>query len=159
MDGGDRESRTIFVRNISFQATEDDLRGVEQFANAVEIKLPVDRETGRMRGFGFVEFATAEECKQALGGIIDPINIGGRDLICAQSQPRSGGGGGGGFRGGRGGGYGGGRGGGYGGGRGGGGYNGGGGYQNNDQGGSYGGGGYNGGGGYQGGGGYGGGGY
>lgn len=153
-DSGDRESRTIFARNIDFNATEDDFRQIPEFANAVEIKLPVDRETQRPRGFGFIEFQSGEECKQALAGAQSrgPLEINGREVILAQSQPKSGGGGGGGFRGGRGGGgfrggrggYGGGGGrGGYGGG--GGGYGGQGGYGGGQQGG-YGGGGYGGGG-------------
>merc|ERR1712127_399549 len=109
----DKSDRTIFARNISWNATVDDLFQVDQFKSAVDIKIPTDRETGRPRGFGFIEFATPEDCQQALansqGLVIDQ-----RELILAQSQPRGsqpqggrggyrGGGGGGGFRGGRGG--------------------------------------------------------
>merc|ERR1712226_1830797 len=108
-DAGDRESRTIFARNIAYSATEDDFRQIPDLANAVEIKLPTDRETGRPRGFGFIEFQTAEECKAALANIEQQggCEIHGRQVFLAQSQPR-GGGGGGGYGGGQGGGYGGG---------------------------------------------------
>ena len=100
----DKSDRTIFARNISWNATVDDLFQVEQFKSAVDIKIPTDRETGRPRGFGFIEFATPEDCQQALansqGLVIDQ-----RELILAQSQPRGAQGGGrGGFQGGRGGG-------------------------------------------------------
>merc|ERR1739838_318581 len=100
-------ARTIFARNISWNATVGDFRGIPEFAQAVDIKLPTDRETGRPRGFGFIEFATADECQRALSNA--QVSFDGRDVILAQSQPRQGGQGGGfrgGFRGGnRGGGF------------------------------------------------------
>ena len=123
----------IYVGNLPFSATERDV--TELFATCGEVQsvaLPTDRETGRPRGFGFVEMpqADAQRAMQALNG----HNMGGRPLRVneAQDRPRTGGGGGrpggggrsGGGYGGGGGGYGGG-GGGYGGG--GGGYGGGGG--------------------------------
>jgi len=121
---GDSQDRTIFVRNISWSATEDDLRDVPAFQKCCHVKIPVDRESGRPRGFGFVEFSSVEDCQEALANA-DNIEIDGRVIICQQSQKQ--GGGGGGFRGGRGGGFGGGqRQGGY---QQGGGYNNGGGYQ------------------------------
>jgi len=119
----ERMARTIFARNISFNATLEQLQSVPEFASAVEVKLPTDRETGRCRGFGFIEFATPEECQTALASA--HVVIDEREIIFSQSKPKSQqtGGGRGGFRGGRGGyqgrgGYGGGRGG-YGGGYGG----------------------------------------
>jgi len=108
----DKTTRTIFARNISWNATVDDLFNIPAFKNASDIKIPTDRETGRPRGFGFIEFNTPEECQQALQEAQN-ISVDGREMILAQSQPRSqqtggrggfrGGRGGGGFRGGRGG--------------------------------------------------------
>merc|ERR1712228_580722 len=98
-----RNTRTIFARNISWNATADDFRNIPEFAQALDIKLPTDRETGRPRGFGFIEFATADECAKALANA--QVVFDGREVILAQSQPRQGGGGG--FRGGNRGGYGG----------------------------------------------------
>merc|ERR1711934_203230 len=99
----DRESRTIFARNISWNATVEDLFAIPAFANAADIKLPTDRETGRPRGFGFIEFNSPEECQQALQQAQN-VTVDGREMILAQSQPReSQSGGRGGFRGGRGG--------------------------------------------------------
>jgi RNA recognition motif-containing protein len=123
----------IYVGNLPFSATESEVRDLfAQHGTVDSVALPTDRETGRPRGFGFVEMpqADAQKAMQALNG----FNMGGRPLRVneAQDRPRTGGGGGGGRPGGGGrsggGGYGGG-GGGYGGsgGGGGGGYGGGGG--------------------------------
>jgi RNA recognition motif-containing protein len=111
----------IYVGNLPFSATEDQLRALFATHGTVEsVALPNDRETGRPRGFGFVEMSQADASRaiQALNG----QEFGGRALRVneAQDKPRGGGGGGGGGRGGYGGGGGGGRGG-YGGGGGGGG--------------------------------------
>jgi RNA recognition motif-containing protein len=118
----------IYVGNLPFSATESEIRDLfAQHGTVDSVALPTDRETGRPRGFGFVEMpqADAQKAMQALNG----FNMGGRPLRVneAQDRPRTGGGGrpGGGGGGGRGG-FGGG-GGGYGGGGGGGGYGGGGG--------------------------------
>jgi len=121
----------IYVGNLPFTATEADVKELfAQHGTVESVALPTDRETGRPRGFGFVEMpqADAQRAMQALNG----FNMGGRPLRVneAQDRPRTGGGGG---RSGGGGGYGGGGGGrsggggGYGGGGGGGGYGGGGG--------------------------------
>lgn|SRR5512135_2830586 len=120
----------IYVGNLPFSATESEVRDLfAQHGTVDSVALPTDRETGRPRGFGFVEMpqADAQKAMQALNG----FNMGGRPLRVneAQDRPRTGGGGGGrsgggggrgGFGGGGGGGYGGGGGGGYGGGGGGG---------------------------------------
>ena len=132
-------TQRIYVGNLSFNSTEAEVSELfSQFGTVVSCALPTDRETGRPRGFGFVEMAD-EDAKKAIQAL-DGKDLGGRSLRVNEAQPReqrSGGGGGGG--------YGGGGGGGYGGGGGGGGYGGGGG----DRGG---GGGYGGGGGSRGGG-------
>ena len=114
----------IYVGNLPFSATESEVRDLfAQHGTVESVALPSDRETGRPRGFGFVEMpqADAQRAMQALNG----FNMGGRPLRVneAQDRPRTGGGGGrpgGGGGGGR-------SGGGYGGGGGGGGYGGGGG--------------------------------
>lgn len=110
----------IYVGNLPFTATEDQVRELfAQHGTVESVALPTDRETGRPRGFGFVEMSQADAARaiQAVNG----KDLGGRPLRVneAQDKPRTGGGGGGrsGGGGGRGG-YGGG-GGGYGGGGGG----------------------------------------
>jgi RNA recognition motif-containing protein len=123
------------VGNLSFRTTQEDLRELFAQAGTVESASVIeDRETGRSRGFGFVEMATQEEAQAA----IEQFNgkeFNGRNLTVNEARPRTEGGGGGrgGGGGGRGG-YGGGGGGGRGGNRGGGGgYGGGGGGGRNDR--------------------------
>jgi RNA recognition motif-containing protein len=120
----------IYVGNLPFTATEQDVKELfGQHGTVESVALPTDRETGRPRGFGFVEMPQADA--QRAMGALNGFNMGGRPLRVneAQDRPRTGGGGGGGRSGGGGFGGGGGRsgGGGYGGGGGGGGYGGGGG--------------------------------
>ncbi len=119
----------IYVGNLPFNASEEDIRGLfARFGEVASVNLINDRETGRPRGFGFVEMSSGA------GEAIDALNetdFGGRTLPVSEAQPRDGGGGGGGGRGGRGGGGGGGFGGGRGGGGGGGGGFGGGGGRGN----------------------------
>ena len=115
-------NQRIYVGNLPFSATEQQVE--ELFAahgEVVSVALPTDRETGRPRGFGFVEME--KEAASAAIRALDGTDFGGRNLRVNEAEPREnrGGGGGRGFGGGGGrGGYGGG-GGGYGGGRGGGG--------------------------------------
>jgi len=119
-------SKKLFVGNLSFSSTEEDIRDhFSAFGEVISVNLITDRETGRLRGFGFVEMddAGATAAIQNLDG----KELGGRSLKVneAQDKPRSSGGGGG--RGGYGGAGGGGGRGGYGGGGGKGGHGGGGG--------------------------------
>ena len=105
-------SMKLYVGNLSFQTSSDDLQQLFAQAGTVESASVVeDRETGRSRGFGFVEMSSAEEGAKA----IEQFNgkeFNGRNLTVNEARPRE-------DRGGRGGGGGGGRGG-YGGGGGGG---------------------------------------
>lgn len=104
----------IYVGNLPFTASEADVRTLfSQHGTVESVSLPTDRETGRPRGFGFVEMSQADAARaiQSLNG----HEMGGRQLRVneAQDKPRTGGGGrpggGGGFRGGNSGGGGGGR--------------------------------------------------
>ena len=107
----------IYVGNLPFSASEADVRTLfSQHGTVESVSLPTDRETGRPRGFGFVEMSQADAARaiQNLNG----HDMGGRQLRVneAQDKPRTGGGGGrpgggggGGFRGNSGGGGGGGR--------------------------------------------------
>jgi hypothetical protein len=150
--------KKLYVGNLSYSTTSEDLQQLcSEHGSVVSAQVIMDRESGRSKGFGFVEMGTDEEAQAAISAL-NGRAVGGRNLRVNESipqAPRSGGfgggggaGGGGGFGGRRsgGGGSGGSGGGGYGGGgSGGGGYGGG--------GGGYGGGGGSGGGGYGGGGG------
>ena len=95
----------IYVGNLPFSATEEAVRALfSQHGTVESVSLINDRETGRPRGFGFVEMprADAQKAIQSLNG----YEMGGRPLKVneAQDKPRGGGGGGGGHRGGGGGG-------------------------------------------------------
>ncbi|WP_218080118.1 RNA recognition motif domain-containing protein [Anthocerotibacter panamensis] len=98
----------IYVGNLSFKATEQDIIDVfAEYGEVKSVKLPTDRETGRMRGFAFVELASEAE-EQAAIEALDGAEWLGRDLRVNKAQPKpQGGGGGGGRR--EGGGYGGGQ--------------------------------------------------
>ena len=106
--------KNIFVGNLDFNTAEDELRKLfEAYGQVDRITILTDRDTGRSRGFGFVEMANAEEGDKAIAAL-NGSQIGGRTLNVNEARPkteRSGGGGKdrGGDRGGRGGGGGGGR--------------------------------------------------
>ena len=101
----------LYVGNLPFTADEQQVR--ELFAQngrtVTEVKLVTDRETGRLRGFGFVEMGSSEEADAAIRAMHGQ-EFGGRALTVNEAKERSsgGGGGGGGWRGGDGGGGGGG---------------------------------------------------
>lgn len=81
-------SKSIYVGNISFSSSEDDIRNLfSQFGEVVSVKFINDRETGRFRGFGFVEMddAAALEAVQALNG----KELGGRALKVNEAQERA----------------------------------------------------------------------
>lgn len=105
--------KNIFVGNLDFNTSEDELRQLFQAYGQVDrVSIMTDRDTGRSRGFGFVEMANAEEGEKAIAAL-NGNQVGGRTLNVNEARPkveRGGGGGGGGRdRGGRGGGGGGGR--------------------------------------------------
>ena len=88
----------IYVGNLSFKTTEDELRqAFEAFGSVTAVNVISDRETGRPRGFGFVEMSNAEEGRKAIEGM-NGTNLGGRTLTVNEARPREprGGGGGGG---------------------------------------------------------------
>jgi RNA recognition motif-containing protein len=79
--------KNLYVGNLSFDTSEEGLRGqFEQYGTVASAKIITDRETGRSRGFGFVEMDTAggEAAIQALNG----KNIDGRDLKVNEAKPR-----------------------------------------------------------------------
>lgn len=111
-------SMKLYVGNLAFQTTDEDLQDLFSQAGTVEsASIVTDRDTGRSRGFGFVEMASKAEGEAAIAQF-NGVEIHGRSLTVNEAKPRESRGGG--FGGGRGGGFGGGRGGGRGGGYGGG---------------------------------------
>jgi RNA recognition motif-containing protein len=99
----------IYVANIPFKASEDELRELfEQHGDVTSVKIVLDKVTNRSRGFGFVEMADGEAAKQAINEL-NGYNFLGKELVVNEARPKTesrGGGGGYGNRGGGGGGYG-----------------------------------------------------
>lgn len=87
----------LYVGNLSWNMTEDDLRNLfEQYGTVTSIKIVKDRETGRSKGFGFVEMENDTEAQNALSSLYDK-EILGRKIVINEAQERpakpSGGGG------------------------------------------------------------------
>lgn len=94
----------IYVGNLSFKATEDELRDLFAAYGAVDrVNIVQDRETGRSRGFGFVEMPNADEAQAAINAL-NGSDQGGRPLTVNEARPKTEGGRGGGYRSGGGGG-------------------------------------------------------
>lgn len=95
---------SIYVGNLSYDVTEADLTAVfAEYGTVKRVQLPTDRETGRMRGFGFVEMSADAEEATAIEAL-DGAEWMGRDMKVNKAKPREdrggsfGGGGGGGRR-------------------------------------------------------------
>jgi cold-inducible RNA-binding protein len=95
--------KNIFVGNLDFAATESSIRALfEPYGKVERVNLITDRETGRSRGFAFVEMPDAAEADRAIAAL-NGTNLDGRTVNVNEARPKPQGGGGG-FRGGRGGG-------------------------------------------------------
>ncbi len=78
----------IFVGNLSYNTTEDDLRtAFEQYGAVDSARIVMDRETHRSRGFGFVEMSNAAEAQAALRGL-EGFRLDGRPLKVNEARPR-----------------------------------------------------------------------
>ena len=89
---------TIYIGNLSYKATEEDLKSVfEDYGTVKRVVLPSDRETGRMRGFAFVEMSDDTSEDKAIESL-DGADWMGRTLKVNKARPKDEGGGGGGFR-------------------------------------------------------------
>ena len=108
-------AKKLYVGNLPYSVSDSDLQAMfEPFGTVESAQVIVDRDTGRSKGFGFVEMASPQEGQAAIEGMHDK-EIGGRKLVVNEARPREerpsggrggfggGGGGGGGGRGGRGG--------------------------------------------------------
>ena len=97
--------KNIFVGNLSFGATEDSVRSMfEAYGTVDRVNLVTDRDTGRARGFGFVEMAADDQAERAIAAL-NGTDLDGRTLNINEARPKEDrGGGGGGYRGGGGGG-------------------------------------------------------
>lgn len=88
-------SSKLYVGNLSFDSTEADLRDLfGQYGTVESVAVITDRETGRARGFGFVEMSQSSEAQDAIRAL-DGNDFAGRNIKVNEAQDRRGGGGGG----------------------------------------------------------------
>jgi RNA recognition motif-containing protein len=81
-------SNKLFVGNLSFETTENDLHDAfAAFGSVTETNLMMDRETNRPRGFGFVTMSSAEEAQNAIAGL-NGKDLSGRALTVNVARPR-----------------------------------------------------------------------
>src|SRR6266404_4261864 len=84
--------KSLFVGNMNFQTTESDLRELfAPFGQVTRIHMAMDRETGRARGFAFVEMPNDAEAAQAMTAL-DGKEVGGRNLKVNEARPKGEGG-------------------------------------------------------------------
>ena len=88
----------LYVGNLPYSATEDELKSLfGQAGTVTSVAVIKDRETGRSKGFAFVEMSSADEAQKAINMLTGHM-LGGRDLRVSIARPREEGGGGGGGR-------------------------------------------------------------
>lgn len=91
-------SMNIFVAKLNYDTDEYVLReAFEEFGQVDSVKIIMDRETGRSKGFGFVEMADDEEAQTAISNLNDS-SLDGRTIVVKKAEPRENRGGGGGYR-------------------------------------------------------------
>jgi len=80
--------KSLFIGNLSLQTTEGDLRALfEPYGQVIRVHLPTDRETGRVRGFAFVEMGADDGAKQAIAAL-DGKELGGRNIKVNEARPK-----------------------------------------------------------------------
>jgi RNA recognition motif-containing protein len=85
----ENEMKNLFVGNMSFETKEEDLRALfEPFGQIARVHIAVDRETGRSRGFGFVEMSNDAEATQAMTAL-DGKAVNGRNLKVNEARPKT----------------------------------------------------------------------
>jgi cold-inducible RNA-binding protein len=81
--------KNIFVGNLSFNTTEDELRrAFEPYGQVDRVSILTDRDTGRSRGFAFVEMANTEEGEKAIAGL-NGTQLGGRTVNVNEARPKA----------------------------------------------------------------------
>ena len=92
----DKLSKKLYVGNLSFDSTEDDLRDLfARHGTVASVAVITDRDTGRARGFAFVEMEDAQAADDAIRSL-DGTDFAGRNIKVNEAQDKRGGGGGGG---------------------------------------------------------------
>lgn len=77
----------IYVANINFKATEEEIRELfEQYGNVNTVRIVTDRETGKSRGFGFVDMPDNKQARAAMDAL-DRFKFQGRELVVNEAKP------------------------------------------------------------------------
>lgn len=86
---GARRVKNIFVGNLSFNTNEDELRRVfEAYGPVDRVSIMMDRDTGRSRGFGFVEMSNNEDGEKAIAAL-NGSQVGGRTINVNEARPKA----------------------------------------------------------------------
>ena len=81
--------KNIFDGNLSFNTSEDELRQLfEAYGQVERVSILTDRDTGRSRGFGFVEMPNSEEGEKAIAGL-NGTQVGGRTINVNEARPKA----------------------------------------------------------------------
>lgn len=90
-------SSKLYVGNLSYSVRDDDLQQkFSEFGSVQSAKVMMDRDSGRSKGFGFVEMTTAQEAEAAIAGL-NGMSVGGRSIVVNISRPKESTGGAGGY--------------------------------------------------------------
>jgi len=82
-------SKRLYVGNINYKATEDDLKGLfAEAGNVDSARLVIDKATGKLRGFGFIEMSSPDEARDAIERFND-FDFMGRKLSVNVARPRA----------------------------------------------------------------------
>ncbi|MFQ5835296.1 MAG: RNA recognition motif domain-containing protein [bacterium] len=81
-------SKKLYVGNLSYKVTEDDLKGLfKEFETVTEVNLVTDRATGRSRGFGFVELSSDDDADKAIKSL-NGKTLQDREIVVNEARPR-----------------------------------------------------------------------
>jgi cold-inducible RNA-binding protein len=79
----------LYVGNLSYNTSEDELRDAfAQYGEVASAKIITDRDTGRSKGFGFIEFSDDESAKRAMSSL-NGTDLGGRNLTVNEARPQT----------------------------------------------------------------------
>jgi RNA recognition motif-containing protein len=88
VEKGEKMSKKLYVGNLSYKATEDDLRDLfKEFETVTEVNVITDRTTGRSRGFGFVELSSDEDADKAVK-LLNGKTLQDREIVVNEARPR-----------------------------------------------------------------------
>jgi RNA recognition motif-containing protein len=88
VEKGEKMSKKLYVGNLSYKTTEDDLKDLfKEFKTVTEVNVITDRTTGRSRGFGFVEFSSDEDADKAIESLNGKM-FQDREIVINEARPR-----------------------------------------------------------------------